>query len=105
MLLASGRGSKLACQKVARQSYLECGGKRSATPLWIVCSIITTKAPSPLCSAGALQMSTSTTCNLGVQTDFVWRTRVANDFDRSLPLQRLDATDASVVFATIDKSE
>src|SRR4030095_2123722 len=39
--------------------YLECGGKRSATPLWIQVDVSRTKqesqAPSPLRSAGALQ--------------------------------------------------
>jgi hypothetical protein len=45
-------------------AFLECGGKRSATPLWILqayeASVSTTvgersKAPSPLRSAGAVQ--------------------------------------------------
>jgi len=33
--------------------YLDCGGKRSATPLWIS---ERSQAPSPLRSAGALQI-------------------------------------------------
>jgi hypothetical protein len=34
---------------------LECGGERSATPLWIRREISQSKAPPPLRSAGALQ--------------------------------------------------
>jgi hypothetical protein len=42
-------------------SFLECGGKRSATPLWMDDqgeALKQAKAPSPLRSAGALQNST-----------------------------------------------
>jgi len=44
---------------------LECGGKRSATPLWILCSSFEllygrqTKTPSALRSAGVLQSAHS----------------------------------------------
>jgi hypothetical protein len=36
---------------------MDCGGKRSATPLWIgsVVSVVYPKALSPLCSASAIQ--------------------------------------------------
>ena len=39
-----------------RASFLDCGGKRSATPLWFSAerSAVTAQAPSPLRSAGAL---------------------------------------------------
>ncbi len=35
-------------------SFLECGSKRSATPLWMCRARSESKAPSPLRSAGAL---------------------------------------------------
>jgi hypothetical protein len=38
----------------AGQSLMECGGKRSATPLWRMRPGLGAKAPSPLRSAGAL---------------------------------------------------
>ncbi|MFN2514319.1 MAG: hypothetical protein ABR568_23260, partial [Pyrinomonadaceae bacterium] len=42
-----------------RNPIMECGGKRSATPLWILArgDNARSKAPSPLRSAGALQMT------------------------------------------------
>src|ERR1035437_266195 len=45
--------------RLARQPQnLECGGKRSATPLWLPSTIRVrqVKAPSPLRSAGALHI-------------------------------------------------
>ena len=44
---------------------LECGGKRSATPLWPVTDGVgAVKAPSPLRSAGALHKRRESSCGL-----------------------------------------
>jgi len=50
-------GGKSFTAKALPPSFLECGGKRSATPLWIFLRKKTFKAPSPLHSAGALQIN------------------------------------------------